>query len=210
MEKKQVVNVLTAKVAIPINNATANEASQALLISDRKQAESKKDISKDENTFITFFIQAIVTWFNANLKTVHGMSIELKPYLFMFALLKKHGYSLTCYGALDKKGMSKTLNYADTFPCHIDGKTKVLNGGVIYRAIKDMSDCKVFDTDKKRYIHYINNKLHVFHVPVPQVLSKEAEQIELKKKEANDMAELEKQQKEIEAKKKVETKTETK
>ena len=56
-------------------------------------------------------------------------------------------------------------------------------------------------SEKKRYVHYINNRLHVFHVPVPQVLSKEAEQVELKRKEANDMIELERIAKETEAKK---------
>jgi hypothetical protein len=209
-ETTQQVNVSK----IHVDSKTAVEASKALAISDKKVIDKKENITSNETTFMLFLITALQTWLKSN-KTVHGQAIETCSYQFLFTTLKQKGYSLLKYGALDKTGKSKNLDRSNIFPLHVEGKTKLLSDGVIYRTLKNATECKVFDSEKKRYIHYVNNMLHVFHVPLPETLPVESEKVELKKKLALDMAELEKQSKEQDAKKaseakKVETSKEVK
>jgi len=190
---------------IHVDSKTANEASEALAISNKKVIDKKENVTSSETTFMLFFISIIQAWLKNN-KTAHGQAIEKRPYQLLFTTLKSKGYSLSRFGALNNQGISKTLNYADIFPLHVEGKTKLLSDGIIYRTLKNATECKVFDVEKKRYIHYVNNMLHVFHVPLPETLPVESEKVELKKKLALDMAELEKQSKEQETKKASEVK----
>jgi hypothetical protein len=182
-QKKDIAIANTLKSNIPVNGATALEASQALKISDKKEQAKKVDITSNEHTFLTWFLLLLQKLLETTV-TTHGMRLESKPYMILFDALKKQGYSLKAWGALNGMGISKTMNYSTVFPVHVEGKTKLVSGSVIYNAIKNNSTYKIFSADKKRYLHYVNNCFHVFHVTT--ALDKQQEVIELKKIEAID------------------------
>jgi hypothetical protein len=122
--------------------------------------------------------------------------------------LKEQGYSLTSWGALNGQGISKTMNYSSIFPVHVEGKTKLVSGGIIYNAIKNNSTYKIFTADKKRYLHYVGNCFHVFHVNNQETLVVSAERETLKKIEA--IESVKREQEKAETKKANETKVEVK
>jgi hypothetical protein len=200
----------TLKSNVPVNAKTALEASQAIAISDKKQEAKKVDIASNEHVFLTWFMLLLQKLLETT-KTAHGQMLETRPYMILFDALKKQGYSLKCFGALNGQGISKTMNYSSIFPIHFEEKTKLVSDGVIYHAIKNSKDFKVFSADGTRYIHYVNNAFHVFHVTKKnETLNKQIEQVELKKIMALQQVEREKEKTTLEAKKEKETKTEIK
>jgi hypothetical protein len=164
-------------VNIPVDNKIATEASQALAISDKKEQEKKVDITSNEHTFLTWFMLYLQKLLESKKDTTHGMCLEKQKYEILFHALSSNGYSLTLYGTPNNCARVD-------FPKHVEGKTKVVNGVTIYSAIKDKTEFKVFDCDKKRYIHYVGNLFHVFHVAKQATLSISEERETLKKIDA--------------------------
>lgn len=195
------VNINTTK--IHVDSKTANEASQALAKSDKKIQEKKVDIASNESIFLTWFMLLLQKLLETS-KTVHGQCMEMKPYMILFDALKKQGYSLARFGA-------KSNSLRVDFPLHVEGKTKLVKDGVIYNAIKSSVDFKVFTADRKRYLHYVNNRFYAFHVDKQETLSISEEKTTLKKIEAIALVEKEKEKQVASAtKKESEKKEETK
>ena len=190
------VEVNTAKkqtVAIKVNSATAIEASQALKVSDTKTLEKKQDVASNESMFLAWFILHLQKKMES-MQTTHGMQLEKQKYELLFEALKSQGYSLSAWGA--KSNMARL-----DFPSHVEGKTKLVSGVVVYGAIRHASNFKIYDAKQTRYLHYINNCFHVFHVST--LLTHEQENVELKKLQAIDNVSKEKEKVELEKKEKV-------
>lgn len=202
-------NQAKQNVAIKVDAKTATEASEALKISDKKEITKRLDITSNEHSFLTWFLLLLQKLLETT-KTVHGQRLEEKPYMILFKALKEQGYSLLSWGKLNNMGISKTMNYSSVFPVHIEGKTKVVGGGIIYNAIKNNSEYKIFTADKKRYLHYVNNCFYVFHVADQTTLVVSAERETLKKIEAIESVKREQEKQTTSAKKESEKKEEIK